>query len=105
MAEYIDREAVHEAIEKAPTGYWGSEGHVVYADDAHKQIDDIPAADVRPAVHGQWIGTADGYADGQLVYDTWECSCCGYDADGAEEKPAWNFCPMCGADMRRKGEG
>lgn len=50
-------------------------------------------------VHGKWLGTADGYADGELVYDMWECSNCGYDADGVEEKPIWKFCPKCGARM------
>lgn len=24
---------------------------------------------------------------------------CGFDADGAEEKPCWDFCPNCGAKM------
>lgn len=55
--------------------------------------------EVAPVVHGEWVGTADGYADGELVYDMWECSECGYDADGADEKPSWNCCPNCGAKM------
>lgn len=29
-----------------------------------------PAADVAPVAHGRWQGTADGYADGELVYDS-----------------------------------
>ena len=52
-----------------------------------------------PVKYGRWIGTADGYADGELVYDIWECSECGYDADGADEKPNWNYCPNCGCKM------
>ena len=58
-----------------------------------------PTAEVEPVVHGQWEGTADGYAGGELVYDMWSCSECGFDADGAEEKPEWKFCPNCGARM------
>ena len=51
-----------------------------------------PSAD-RP--QGEWIGEADGYADGELVYDTWYCSNCGYVVDD-DEPPTWNFCPNCG---------
>ena len=29
-----------------------------------------PTADVAPVAHGRWQGTADGYADGELVYDS-----------------------------------
>lgn len=48
---------------------------------------------------GHWEGTSDGYADGAPVYDMWACSECGYDADGADEPPDWNFCPNCGKKM------
>lgn len=62
-------------------------------------LDELQSEDVAPVVHGTWLGYADGYADGELVYDIWECSNCGYDADGAEEEPTWKFCPNCGARM------
>ena len=29
-----------------------------------------PATDVAPVAHGRWQGTADGYADGELVDDS-----------------------------------
>ena len=48
---------------------------------------------------GEWIGEADGYADGEFVYDTWYCSNCDYAIDN-DEPPAYNFCPNCGARMR-----
>lgn len=63
-----------------------------------RKLPTIDPESLRPK--GEWIGSADGYADGELVYDMWECSECGYDADGADDKPEWNFCPNCGADMR-----
>ena len=53
----------------------------------------LPSAD-RP--QGEWIGEADGYADGELVYDTWYCSNCGYVVDD-DEPPTWNYCPNCGS--------
>src|SRR5699024_4867882 len=49
---------------------------------------------------GEWIGSADGYADGELVYDIWECSECGYVID-EEDDPNMlpQFCPKCYAAM------
>lgn len=55
--------------------------------------------EVVPLIHGTWEGTADGYADGELVYDMWHCSNCGWDVDGADEKPDFQYCPKCGAKM------
>lgn len=52
-----------------------------------------------PVRHGRWEGTADGYWNGEPVYDIWNCSECGFDADGADEKPDWKYCPHCGAKM------
>lgn len=57
-------------------------------------------ASLRPK--GEWIGEADGYADGELVYDVWYCSECDYCVDDGIDDPDLlpNFCPNCGADMR-----
>lgn len=96
MSEYIDRESIRKVLmdvcsdENCP---------MFIAATIDQVIDYEPAADVAPVVHGRWDGTADGYADGELVYDMWSCSVCGFDADGADEKPAWKFCPNCGAKM------
>ena len=70
-----------------------------YQTKCHKKFMDIPAADVRENVRGDWVGEADGYADGSLVYDMWYCSHCGYRCED-DEPPKWNYCPICGADMR-----
>ena len=47
----------------------------------------------------KWQGMADGYADGELVFNEWACSECGYEieTDDPDELPA--FCPSCGAKM------
>lgn len=39
----------------------------------------------------------DGYADGQLVYDTWICPCCGerYEVDYDN----YDYCPNCGQKL------
>lgn len=67
--------------------------------DFAKIIEKLPAADVAPVVHGEWIGTwGDGYANGFIVYEEFECSRCGcvHHADG---EPTWDYCPQCGARM------
>ena len=49
---------------------------------------------------GQWVGSADGYADGELVYDTWTCSECGYVIDEEDDPDMLpQFCPKCYAAM------
>lgn len=36
---------------------------------------------------GVWVGEADGYADGELVYDVWYCSDCNYCIDDGTDDP------------------
>ena len=52
---------------------------------------------------GEWIGEGDGYADGEMIYDTWYCSECDH-CEESEELALPNFCPNCGADMRSEKE-
>lgn len=46
----------------------------------------------------------DGYSNGQLVYDTWVCPCCGhhYEVDYDD----YDYCPKCGQhiDWRNENE-
>lgn len=95
MAEYINREEYCENYCRCSNEYCDRQSCPIWK---------APAADVEPVRHGRWEGTADGYADGELVYDMWACSECGFDADGAEEKPEWKYCPNCGAKMDLEGE-
>lgn len=45
---------------------------------------------------GEWIYHAEWYSDGECAF---ECSKCGMGVD-----IDYNFCPNCGADMRKKGD-
>lgn len=95
MAEYIDRVEYCKNYCRCSKEFCDRQSCPIWK---------APAADVEPVRHGRWEGTADGYADGELVYDMWACSECGFDADGAEEKPEWKYCPNCGAKMDLEGE-
>lgn len=78
-------------------------GHGVFLDVDmvyKEEIDAISTIDpesLRP--RGTWEGTADGYANGELVYDTWTCSECGYTVETDDPDDLTKFCPYCGAKM------
>ena len=76
MAEYIDREKAKRLL------------HIEYAYAAEQLLDEIPAADVAPVVHGRWGDDGSG-----III----CSECGR---GYNLIPRYtNFCPNCGAKM------
>ena len=93
MAEYIDRDAAIAAC---------FDGFADCRDDCATNIRSIPAADVVERKAGTWCADYDGYSDGEPVYDMWWCSECGTYFDEWDDKPTWNFCPNCGADMRQR---
>lgn len=81
MAEYIDREVtLHRMkVDIKPPFY---------------VVQNMPAADVAPVVHGRWEPRPDALGFVRCsnchdcnVYDDW--------ADGKK----WNYCPNCGAKM------
>jgi hypothetical protein len=120
MAEYIERteelilavNAGARVIENTKRYHGSSYCIDVFADD-HKEIpylkaaevlrgfDEIPAADVAPVVHGEWVSLTDCANAG--VY----CSVCHkkvYKEDYAwcnkKNKVRSNYCPNCGAHMK-----
>ena len=79
MAEYIDRKGVIELITRR---YENPE-------ICEAEINNIPAADVAPVVHGRWIDN--GIKDSMLF----GCSVCGFTCGAL----TFNYCPICGAKM------
>lgn len=76
MAEYIDREKAKGLL------------HIEYAYAAEQLLDEIPAADVAPVVHGRWGDDGSG-----III----CSECGR---GYSLIPRYtHYCPNCGAKM------
>lgn len=84
MAEYIEREALLAAYNKAHVGPPGG---------ARKLIEEAPTADVAPVVHGRWKNKQTN-----SIF-TWnlECSVCGAEY---HTPVGYNYCPNCGAHMK-----
>ena len=102
MTDYISREMTIDAICRLCNANFEEDPCEPSECEMMSLLRCIPAADVRPVVKAEWYGEADGYADGELVYDMWSCPICGKRFEEWEEKPDWNFCPNCGADMREE---
>ena len=94
--ELIRRSDAIKALKREKSD-WNNDYNVPI-DHCIERLNKVKSAD-RP--QGKWIGEADGYYNGELIYDTWYCSNCDYVVDD-EEPPTWNFCPNCGARMKGK---
>ena len=96
MAEYIERETFLKDAEiryclpckGAGKDYNGLKCRACWVDDMMGDVDDAPAADVAPVVHGRWIH----YPDCGVT----RCSHCGWSIEECWES---KHCPECGARM------
>lgn len=67
---------------------------------------DCPQAHIdQAALCGEWQGEADGYADGNLVYDVWRCGDCGHVEETDDPDLLPRFCPSCGRAMTEDAWG
>lgn len=100
MAEYIKRAAAVDAVSDA---YYDTPDVNLSAEKFEAAINGIPAADVAPVVHGQWIGIDSSFwkpthsSDIPVFRKTYRCSECGRRTAIAE-----NYCPNCGAKMEKE---
>lgn len=97
MAEYVDRQRLKEAIREDAINLLSC-----YNEDVLNlvitEIDEIPAADVEPAVHAEWRNNKNDYP---------ECTNCGYmPAYDPAIDDIWYSprCPKCGARMKNEEE-
>lgn len=97
MNDLISRQALLESIERISV-----KGNVLDDDWIYRFIQEFPSAQAERKT-GRWIGEADGYADGGLVYDMWHCSSCDYFIEDDEE-PTFHYCPNCGAKMDEEAD-
>ena len=112
MSRYIDTEKLCQKILDAEDYYKAknnsnTEARIKYdflINVVTPMVVGTPTEDVVPVVHAHWIGTEyDGFADGNPVYDTFECSNCGEEHQG-EADTLTNYCPHCGAKMDEREE-
>ena len=82
MAEYIEREALKDA-------FWSACKNCLSEDDIADLIDDAPAADVAPVIHGRWDKSVVIQTDTSTLYD-YTCSVCSIIT--TRESP---YCPNC----------
>ena len=91
VGDYIERKRLIEAVREDAINA------LQYCDPsalelAITDIEEAPAADVRPVVRGRWSEKP------YLLGTTNVCSVCGENYGMPHGK--YNFCPNCGADMR-----
>lgn len=60
-------------------------------------------ADEYTRPQGEWIENTD--FEGEIYYECSVCKETWYVYDGAEMSGRMNYCPVCGADMRRREDG
>lgn len=95
MTNYIDREALIAEFKRMKLGE-NSFIERVFADGVYAIIEQFPAADVIPVVHGRWIH--DGHRINGGI-DWCHCSECGKSDHFCART---NYCPNCGAKMDEK---
>lgn len=104
MAEYIEREVVIAKCKEIASCEWNHRASPVSLADAYEQfaedVEELPAADVAPVVHGRWIET---YHEGYEMwgYDCSECDDGFATKERCKSKP--NYCHNCGAKMDLEG--
>ena len=97
MAYLIDRNKLYNYI-KAQINPYGNpfKGSVIeFGEKLMDYLLDMETVDAVPVVHGKWL--YNGFVK------EWECSECHSSISLSDDRNSHpNFCPNCGADMRKK---
>lgn len=98
MAEYVERKAIMEfPIRKDRCDKEHANEHFIFGiESVLDYVENLPAADVAPVVHGQWIKYPRAHY--------FKCSECKYTvpykkAMLVNKTRQYNYCPHCGAKM------
>lgn len=107
MTEYISREAaISHPFANGQYDHAHANQQFIRGHESYKEwIENLPAADVKPVVRGEWNEIERG---GLLTrYALFRCTHCGnifkvYEDTLNAGRGDKNFCPNCGADMRKE---
>ena len=106
MPRYIDADALRKQISETYE-YEFPAASGAFDEFATKIIPNIInnaiTADVVPVVRGEWILVGTNEHDYETSVEE-KCSLCGRYVYRYDTQPQDNFCPNCGADMRRESE-
>ena len=95
MTECVEREATIKRIKEVYcvgcNSYHGVRCRACGTGDAIDMIEDAPAADVAPVVHGEWEIVVGSNGKEYMV-----CTCCRVSQDLTG---VFTYCPNCGAKM------
>lgn len=105
MKEYIEREAVIEAIKnhKCESKVVYSIAEVAYCvgQEIGEAIRSVPAADVVEVRHGRWDDSGRyKFPNGETAVCCTECGCALRKKE--YENNNWFYCPVCGAKMDKE---
>ena len=95
MAEYFDREACLSILRAKANMAVLTDG-APYFEKAAQMLEKLPAADVAPVVHGDWIPCFDD--ENRWRQGFAQCSNCGRERYACTIRNV-NYCPNCGAKM------
>lgn len=93
MVDYMERETAIKAIEKADCAVIADDAESCKTDYLREIIKSVPAANVAPVVHAEWVVCGDG------DNVPWMCSHCGKTTAHKYKVIYGKYCPHCGAKM------
>ena len=102
MAEYIEREALEVELNHRLNFLMAENGEYDHYtsgfDEAVTRVENFPAADVAPVVHGRWDDSGRyTFPSGNTAVRCTNCGCALTESEYRLNN--WNYCPVCGARM------
>lgn len=99
MTDYIDREtALLFPFANGRYDHENANPNFIFGCESYREyLEKLPAADVRPVVRGEW---------GTMGDNNIRCSICKHRVPYFSAYQKWfsDYCPNCGADMRKENE-